>query len=257
MKRVSSSVVIALLCAALLAVSPTPRSAAAETIDRPNRYEAIAPGVWLHTSYKDLGSGVPFPSNGLLVRAGDELVLVDTAWTDAKTVAVLDWARSELGMEVARAIVTHAHDDKMGGVAALHERGIPTLAGELTNRLAPQRGLEPAHRSLELGEPREIAEGVEAYFPGPGHTADNIVVYLAAGNILFGGCLVRPAGSSSLGYTADADLDQWAETIEGVRDRFGEAEIVVPSHGAPGDRRLLDHTIALAREADTAVDDEP
>lgn len=229
----------------------------AEAVERPNEYRQIAPSVWIHTSYKDLGSGIPFPSNGLLVRTGSELLLIDTAWTDTQTREVLAWAESELGIRVTQAIVTHAHDDKMGGIGTLHDRGISTVASELTNRLAPQHDLKPARRSLDLAEPMEVAPGIEAFYPGAGHTTDNIVIYLSDVGVLFGGCLIRPADTSSLGYTADADLDHWAAAVEAVRDRYGEAKIVVPSHGAPGDPSLLDHTIDLAGKTTEVGSDSP
>lgn len=36
--------------------------------------------------------------------------------------------------------MTHAHQDKMGGMDALHAAGIATYANALSNQLAPQEG---------------------------------------------------------------------------------------------------------------------
>ena len=222
-----------------------------------NKYQRIAPSVWVHTSYKDLGNGVPVPSNGLLVRTRDELLLVDTAWTVDQTRDILEWAQQETGLAVSRAIVTHAHEDKMGGLEALYERGIPTLASRLTNEVAQGRGLEVASRSLTFETVEQITPGVEAFYPGAGHTEDNIVVYVADSKVLFGGCLIRPASASTLGNTADADVAHWSTAVETVRQRFPEAQIVVPSHGIWGDRTLLDHTFDLARQAGNTLPDQP
>lgn len=102
----------------------------------------------------------------------------------------------------------------------------------------------------------EYADGSELYlknleffYPGPGHTRDNIVVYYAPAKVLFGGCLIRPGGSDNLGNTADGDVAGWADAVRRVAAQFPEAEIVIPSHGPPGGRELLDHTIALAEAA--------
>ena len=235
--------------ALLLVTLVVSQACAAEPVTRANEYRQIAPKVWIHTSYKELDDGVPFPSNGLLVRVGDELLLVDTAWSDAQTREILEWAESTIGEPVTRAVVTHAHDDKMGGVKALHERGIATYASDRTNLAAVQRGLTPAEIEIDLAPSFRILEGVEVFYPGPGHTVDNIVVYVADAKILFAGCLVRPAEATALGNTADADVGHWAEAVEWVERRFPEAEVVVPSHGAWGDRTLLDHTIDLAEQA--------
>ena len=42
------------------------------------RLYQIADGVWSHIATQSLMAG--HPSNGLIVRDGDELLLIDTAW---------------------------------------------------------------------------------------------------------------------------------------------------------------------------------
>jgi len=234
--------------ALLLIALDVPQARAAEPVTRANDYRQITPTVWVHTTYKDLGNGVPFPSNGLLVRVGDGLLLVDTAWSDAQTREIVEWAESTLGVPVTRAVVTHAHDDKMGGMQALDELEIATFASSRTNQAAAKHGLTPAQREIDLAPSFQLLDGVEVFYPGPGHTRDNIVVYVEKAKVLFAGCLVRPAEATTLGNTADADLDHWAESVEQAAMRFPEAEVVVPSHGAWGDRSLLAHTIDLAEQ---------
>ena len=58
-------------------------------------------------------------SNGLIVRDGGRVLLVDTAWTDDQTAQILNWIKQEINLPVALAVVTHAHQDKMGGMDAL------------------------------------------------------------------------------------------------------------------------------------------
>lgn len=91
--------------------------------------------------------------------------------------------------------------------------------------------------------------GLKDFYPGPGHTRDNIVIYYAPAKVLFGGCLIRPGGATDLGNTADGDVANWADAAREVAAEFPDAEIVIPSHGPPGGRELLDHAIALAEAA--------
>jgi len=205
----------------------------------------------MHTSYHALPDVGPFPSNGLIVETGDGLLLIDTAWNDEQTAEIAQWAEDTRGSRIARLIVTHAHADKMGGVAALHERGVQTYASARTNAAAAGRDLVPTRETLDLDDHdlTSFADGaVEVFYPGAGHTEDNIVVYVRDAKILFGGCLVRPGNSSSLGNTADADVDHWDQAVENVRERYGTAEVVVPSHGPPSGVELLGHTIAAVHE---------
>ena len=87
-------------------------------------------------------------SNGLIVRDGGRVLLVDTAWTDDQTAQILNWIKQEINLPVALAVVTHAHQDKMGGMDALYAAGIATYANALSNQLAPQEGLAAAQHSL-------------------------------------------------------------------------------------------------------------
>ncbi|MEO0346759.1 MAG: subclass B1 metallo-beta-lactamase [Pseudomonadota bacterium] len=215
-------------------------------------FDQIAPGVWTHTAYLEIEPWGPVASSGLVVVTDTHIVLVDTAWTDAQTREVLDWAEATFARPVTGAVFTHGHNDKMGGVAAVRERGIPNYANHLSNRLAERWGLTPAARVVEFddnGEADAVAElaPLTLFYPGPGHTDDNIVVGVNDTGVLFVGCLVRPSGSRSLGNTNDADVGHWADAVVAVTRRFPEESLVVPSHGAPGSRTLLDHTIELAR----------
>ena len=51
------------------------------------RLYQIADGVWSHIATQSF-DGV-YPSNGLIVRDGDELLLIDTAWGAKNTAALL------------------------------------------------------------------------------------------------------------------------------------------------------------------------
>ena len=219
-----------------------------ESVYGPVEFSELADGVWLHTSYKSLPGIGPFPSTGLIVRADDGLLLVDTAWNEEQTEKIIEWAQNTLGAPIESLVVTHAHDDKMGGVGAVHERGIRTLALHLTNQAARARGLVPTRETLALqeGEATRVG-GVEVFYPGGGHTEDNVVVYVEDARVLFGGCLIRPGASGSLGNTADASVEHWDVAVESLQRRYGEARHVVPSHGPPGGIELLAHTIALVR----------
>ena len=87
-------------------------------------------------------------SSGLIVRDGGRVLVVDTAWTDDQTAQILNWIKQEINLPVALAVVTHAHQDKMGGMDALHAAGIATYANALSNQLAPQEGMVAAQHSL-------------------------------------------------------------------------------------------------------------
>ena len=209
------------------------------------RVETIAEGVWLHTSYRVLPDLGPFPSNGLIVRATKGVVVIDTAWTMEQTVELLDHCETHLGPVLA-VVVTHSHADRTAGLPEVHRRGIPSIGLAATARLSAHQKTEGPR---ELFDPHLSLErfGVagEVVFPGVGHSPDNVVVWLAAPRVLFGGCLIKSLDSVTLGQVADSDPGAWPDTIAERRRRYPAPALVVPGHGAPGDTYLLDHPLAL------------
>lgn len=209
----------------------------------------LEPGVWLHVSWHVLDSGVRYPSNGLLVRDGDGLMLIDTAWGEASTAALLDWSERVLGMEVTRAFSTHWHADRLGGAPVLDARGIPFFAHPLTREAAGANDLPLPTAIADLASGEKAAFGpVEVFYPGPGHTVDNTMVWLPRQRLLVGGCAVKDLDTDGLGYTGDADVAAWPQAIARAQAAYPEARTVVPGHGPLGGTALLDHTQALLSE---------
>jgi glyoxylase-like metal-dependent hydrolase (beta-lactamase superfamily II) len=212
--------------------------------------DSLRPGVWIHTSYYTYPNGSRFSSNGLVVRDDGALTLIDTAWGERLTVSLLDRIQSGIGLPVERAVVTHAHGDRTAGADVLRDRGISVHAHPETIHRALGMGLAPPSDSLSgLHEHGGVARlgSLEIYYPGPGHSPENLMVWIPSARVLFGGCAVRPADATTLGNTAHADRNAWPGAIQRALERYGNAEVVVPGHGAKGGPELLRHTLSLLR----------
>ncbi|ARS37070.1 subclass B1 metallo-beta-lactamase [Pontibacter actiniarum] len=205
----------------------------------------IAPNVYVHTTYSEVG-GVTYPSHGLVVSTKGGAVLIDTGWGNAPTEHLLAWIADNLKQPVTVCVATHWHEDKMGGAEALQAQAIPLAASELTAILAVANKKGAPDIVFETDTTFTVGkQPFEVYYPGGGHTADNVVVYLPRQKILFGGCLVKDLQANNLGNVADADLKNWPFAIQNLQQRYPEAKVVVPSHGPWGDRSLLNHTLKL------------
>lgn len=214
----------------------------------------IRPGVWIHTSWYTYPGDVRFPSNGLIVRAGDDLLLVDTAWGEQRTRELLDRIKSDIGLPLRNAIVTHSHYDRVAGIDVLESRGVEVYAHPMTTKRTVGQGTPVPDKSLTgLDAPGTIVRfgSVEIFYPGPGHAPDNLMVWVPSQAVLFAGCAVRSAASGSLGSISDADLGKWPSAIHGAKARYKEAKVVVPGHGESGGAELLDHTLSLLDDAET------
>ena len=203
-------------------------------------------GTWLHTTYYDISGLRNVPANGLIVIDGKHAMMIDLPWTDKQTGVLFDWVLKEHGAEVEKVVPTHFHIDCAGGLAEAHRKRADSFSLEKTAEIL-ERTNKPVPRnwfaermSLSCGETR-----VELAFLGGGHTVDNIVAWIPASKILFGGCLVKSLNATNLGNTEEADLVSYPTTLKKVKERYPDAKIVVPGHGRPGGLDLIDHTIGL------------
>jgi metallo-beta-lactamase class B len=240
----ASSLIIAALLLSC-ASDPLPIPQDAKPLQPDVYVQSIGPGIWRHVSYRRFPTLGSVPSNGLVVTSPKGVLLVDTAWDPEQTARILDWVEENLG-NINVLVVTHAHDDRLGGLAEVHRRRIPSYALAETVELAAEHGEPPIEHAVASAFSLERF-GVlgELFFPGPGHTVDNATVWLQEPQVLAGGCLVRASAATTMGNTSEADLDGWPRAIAALQERYPDARIVVPGHGEPGGPELLAHTREL------------
>jgi glyoxylase-like metal-dependent hydrolase (beta-lactamase superfamily II) len=211
------------------------------------KIEQLADGVYLHTSYQIVEGFGLVDSNGLLVLHNKDAYIVDTPWSATDTDKLVQWAKKR-GNTVKASISTHFHEDRTAGIALLNSRSIPTYASEQTNALLRKAGRAEARNTFKGPSFWLVPDVLEVFYPGPGHSPDNVVVWLPRQKILSGGCLVRAKETNTLGNTGDAVISAWSGSVEKLESRYSNARLVVPGHGKVGDVLLLKHTRELVAQ---------
>ncbi len=204
--------------------------------------ERLAPGTYLHRTFLQTDDFGKVACNGAIFTDGREAVVLDTPVDDAGSEELINFVEGTLALKIAAVVPTHFHADCLGGLKAFHGRGIPSYANRNTAALAATRGAEAVRHTFEGRKTLTVGKDkIEIDFPGPGHTTDNIVAYFAADQSLFGGCLIKSLGAGK-GNLEDADTTAWSGTVVETMARYPRAVLIVPGHGAPGDRHLLEFT---------------
>ena len=204
----------------------------------------ITETVFLHRSYKTYPMG-RFGSNGVVYVVDNEAIMIDTPVNDSLTLLLINWFL-EKGIQFSAVIPTHWHDDCLGGLGAAHEARINSYGLDMTIDLAKEHDYIPPQIGFIDSLLLDInGQEIECKYLGAGHALDNIVVWIPAEKVLFGGCMIKALSARSLGNTTDADTTTWPQTVSKVKNAYTDVQFVVPGHGAVGGQELLDYTYQL------------
>jgi len=218
-----------------------------------------------------------YNTNVLVSKMPDGTVLIASSMYDTVTTnKMITWIKKQFSPKKILAINTHFHADGTGGNEAYHNNGVEIWSSNQTKDLYSKRADSmrsslakfvkdkrmsknilkrknlPAHKFFDSKKDFKWnfdGEEVIISYPGPAHTKDNLVVYLPKQKVLFGGCLLRALDWTSLGNTKDADLKNYYESTKNLLSF--NSKIVIPGHGAIGDKSLITHTMALAKKAES------
>lgn len=212
------------------------------------RFEKLSDSLYLYTT-QQLYSGSLFPSNSMYLVTKDGAVLINTPWDETQFQPLLDSIQERHGQKVVLCIATHFHEDSTAGLEYYTQQGIPTWSSHFTKDLCRERGLKQAQHVFEKDTVFTVGgQAIETFYPGEGHSPDNITVWFGKDKVLYGGCFVKSHESDGLGNVADANIAAWDDSIEKLMKKYRRPALVVPGHFAwSRGRKALKHTLKLLK----------
>mgnify|MGYP006211094403 CR=1 FL=1 len=129
------------------------------------------------------------------------------------------------------------------------KQGVKTYTTALTDELSKQNNKKRAAFLIEKDTVFQVGEyAFETYYPGEGHTTDNIVIWFDKEKILYGGCLIKGTDADNLGYLGDANVTAYHATLLRVQKKCPEPKYIIISHSDWHDVNSLKHSIQLAKK---------
>jgi metallo-beta-lactamase class B len=207
---------------------------------------ALTGNFFIYTTYNTY-EGNAVPAHGMYLVTPDAVVLFDTPWDTTQFQPLLDSIATKHQKKVSTCIATHWHSDRTEGLAYYKKLGIKTYTTVLTDELCKKNNKKTAEY-LMAGDTLFNIGGYafEIYYPGEGHTADNIIVWFAKEKILYGGCLIKGAEAENLGYLGDANIATYKTTLINVSKKCRNPKYIIVSHHNWTNINSLKHSIRLA-----------
>lgn len=206
---------------------------------------SISKNAFVHISFLQTQDFGYVACNGMIAIDNGEAIVFDTPTNDAASFELIKAIEEKLKCKVKGVVVNHFHNDCLGGLKAFHEKKIPSYASYKTIELAKNAGVEVPQKGFEKQAALKIGKKkiINEYF-GEGHTKDNIVSYFPSEKVMFGGCMIKEIDATK-GYLGDANVAEWSNTVQRVKDKYSDLKVVVPGHGKYGGTELFDYTIKL------------
>lgn len=220
----------------------------AQVLDTHIRFTHLTGDFYIYTTY-NLYKGEKIPANGMYLVSDEGVVLFDTPWDTSQFQPLLDSIQFHHNKDVIICLATHFHDDRSAGLEYYRSKAIKTYTTLLTDELSKKNNKKRAEFLLTKDTVFHIGQySFETYYPGPGHTQDNIVIWFKKEKILYGGCLIKSAEDEDLGNLGDADKKEFAHTIHRLQRKCRRPEYIIVGHGDWTNLRSLQHTYEMAKE---------
>ena len=232
----------------LIALLLLPFSLLAQTKEVDLEISHLADNYYIYVTYNTY-NGQRISSNGLYLVTKKGVIMIDTPWDTTQFQPLLDSIKTRHNKDVILTVSTHSHDDRTAGLDYYKTKGIKTYATRMTDSLcvvnenARPEYLMDSDTTFKVGK-----YAFEVYYPGAGHSHDNIVVWFKNDKILYGGCFVKSTEAKGLGYTGESDLDAWPQSIKNVQAKFAAPVYVIPGHDGWENKQSLEHTLKLLAE---------
>lgn len=208
----------------------------------------LAGDFYIYTTYNQY-EGYRVPANGMYLVTDQGVVMFDTPWDTTQFQPLLDSIQFKHHKNVVMSFATHWHSDKTAGLEYYRRQGIKTYTTALTDQFSKQHNMKRAEFLMANDTTFTIGQyAFDIYYPGEGHTKDNIVIWFDKERILYGGCLIKGADDANLGYLGDANTAEYASTLKKVQQKFRDPTYIIIAHSDWNNIHSLKHSIKMAEQ---------
>lgn len=203
---------------------------------------------YVYTTYNTY-ENAQVPANGMYVVTQQGVVMFDTPWDTTQFQPLLDSIQARHHQPVVLCFATHWHSDKTAGLEYYRQKGIKTYTTLQTDELSKKNDKKRAAFLMHQDTIFQIGgQRFETFYPGPGHTEDNIVIWFPQEKVLYGGCLIKGASDTNLGFLGDGNVKEYANTLKRVRQKYQHPKHIIVAHSDWNDLNSLKHSIKMAEQ---------
>lgn len=203
---------------------------------------------YVYTTYHSF-KGETASANGLYAVTNNGVILIDSPWDTTQFQSLLDSIQAKHHQKVVLCIATHSHEDRSAGLEFYRQQNIKTYTSLLTDSISKATNQKRAQFHFTKDTSFTVGQTTfQTFYPGPGHTADNIVVWFPKQKILYGGCFIKSTEATDLGYIKEANLPAWPTSLKNTQQKFQQSKFIIPGHDDFTGLNAINHTLKLLQQ---------
>jgi metallo-beta-lactamase class B len=212
------------------------------------RISHLTGDFYIYTTYNTYEDS-QIPANGMYLVTNDGVVMIDTPWDTTQFQPLLDSIKLKHNKNVVMCFATHWHSDKTAGLEYYRQLGIKTYTTVLTDQLSKNHNKKRSEFLMTKDTTFKVGQySFETYYPGQGHTIDNIIIWFKKEKILYGGCLIKGVDAENLGYLGDANVTEYESTLKRVQKKCRNPKFIIIAHSDWKNTNSLKHSIMMAKK---------
>ncbi|RYD96645.1 MAG: MBL fold metallo-hydrolase [Sphingobacteriales bacterium] len=142
--------------------------------------QQVSPNTYVHISYLVTDDYGKVPCNGMIAVNGNKAIIFDATTTDATSAVLIRWIKEELKANPVALVVTHFHEDCLGGAGAFTQdntvgyfaKDAVLFGGCLVKELNAEKGYlgdaDTAAWPATINKLKQAYPGIKLVIPGHG-----------------------------------------------------------------------------------------
>lgn len=211
------------------------------------KIEKVSNDLYAYTTYGTF-EGVKYAANALYMITSKGIVVFDTPWDQGVNQKFKNELTNRHSLPIIANIATHSHADRAGGLAFFKKIGAETYTSEATDSILEKTNKPRAEYTFRNDTIFHIGDkAFEVFYPGKGHTSDNLIVWFPEEQVLLGGCIIKDGKAKGLGNMEEAYPDEWGQSLQQILEKFPKPKLIIAGHDDWHPQNGIQHTLNLLK----------
>ncbi|MBW3517683.1 hypothetical protein [Flavobacterium sp. NKUCC04_CG] len=212
------------------------------------QYHALSESYFVFSSYKNIKRS-DLLINGMYVVTNEGIMVVNSLGNSADFETFYQYVTTKHQKPITHFITTTSDIEGINMIDFFKSKGVKTYSTRETDQISKAKGLSRAAYFIDKETSFRFGNEIfKLYYPGPGASKSNFVIWFPHINTLYAGCFLQGSGTQRLFHLADADVSAWKGSLLALKDHYPSPKHIIVTHGHYQASDAYNNTLQLLRK---------